>query len=347
MEILKDKKILIIGGTGSLGQALIKRIYGTGKIFILSRDETKQWMMQNKYLKYDINYFLCDIRDYNSLKKAILFIKPDIIINASAMKQVPACEMFPYESVKTNIMGVENLIRVCTEDYELEVVLGISTDKACKPVNVYGMCKAIGERLYIAANSASKTRFLCVRYGNVLESRGSIIPLFKYHARTDKVYSLTHSDMSRFFISLDDSVDLIKAAITWGKKGDTFIPFVKSGKIMDLAKIFIEKYGGKVKEIGIRPGEKIHEELINDEEIRRTYELNKNYLIVKPFISKIHPKYDLTYSKDNSIHLCKAEIDRYSSDLFLFSKKELHMFLEKKNIFEKDFDAYQEDEVKF
>lgn len=343
----KNKKILIIGGTGSLGQTLIKHFCPANQIFILSRDETKQWMMQNKYLKYDISYYLCDIRDYERLKKAILFIKPDIIINASAIKQVPTCEMFPYESVKTNIVGVENLIKICTEDYEPELVLGISTDKACKPVNVYGMCKAIGERLYIAANVANKTKFLCVRYGNVLESRGSIVPLFKYHARTDKAYSLTHINMTRFFLSLDDSVALIKAAITFGKKGDTFIPFVKSGRIKDLAEVFKDKYGGRVAEIGIRPGEKIHEELINEEEIRRTYEFSKDYLIIKPFISKIHPKYDLTYSKDSSIPLSRSKLERYSSDLFLFSKEELYKFLKKKNIFEKDFDSYKEDEVRF
>jgi len=338
---------LIIGGTGSLGQTLVKHLYSSNQIFILSRDETKQWLMQNKYLKYDINYYLCDIRDYKSLKKAILFLRPDIIINVSAIKQVPTCEMFPYESVKTNIIGVENLIKVCTEDYEPEIVLGVSTDKACKPVNVYGMCKAIGERLYISANSANKTRFLCVRYGNVLESRGSIIPLFRYHARTDKIYSLTHSDMTRFFISLDESVELIATAIALGKKGDTFIPFVKSGRIIDLAGIFVDRFGGEIKEIGIRPGEKIHEELINEEEMRRTYELNKDYLIIKPFISKIHPNYDLAYSRDSNAHLPRSRLERYSSDLFLFSREQLRVFLEEKNIFEKEFEAYKEDEVRF
>jgi UDP-glucose 4-epimerase len=344
---VKDKKILIIGGTGSLGQTLAKYLYNSNLIFILSRDETKQWLMQNKYLNYDINYYLCDIRDYISLKRAILFLKPQIIINASAIKQVPTCEMFPYESVKTNIIGVENLIKICTDDYEPEVVLGVSTDKACKPVNVYGMCKAIGERLYIAANAANKTRFLCVRYGNVLESRGSIIPLFKYHARTDKIYPLTSPQMSRFFISLDESVKLITTAICLGKKGDTFVPFVKSGRIVDLAEIFVEKFGGKIKKIGIRPGEKIHEELINEEEIRRTYELNEDYLIIKPFISKIHPKYDLTYTPESNARLPKSCLERYSSDLFLLSKDKLYTFLEERNIFEKEFEVYKEDEVRF
>lgn len=347
MAGLRDKRILIIGGTGSLGQTLVRHLYGSNKIFILSRDETKQWMMQNKFLGYDISYYLCDIRDYENLKKALLYIKPEIIINASALKQVPACEMFPIESVKTNVMGVENLVKVCTEDYEPEAVLGISTDKACKPVNVYGMCKAIGERLYISANNMNKAKFMCVRYGNVMESRGSIIPLYRYNSRTDKAYPITHNDMTRFFMTLDESVKLIMTAITLGKKGDTFIPVVKSGKVKDLAEIFAEKYGGKVKEIGIRPGEKIHEELINEEELRRSYELNNDYIIIKPFISNIHPKHDLAYGKEPSSSLRKTNLDRFTSDMFLMSKPGLRKFLIEKKIFDKDFHTYSDEEVKF
>jgi UDP-glucose 4-epimerase len=276
MKMIKNKRILILGGTGSLGQVLVSRLYGANEIFIVSRDETKQWFMQNKYIDFKLNYYLCDIRDYGALSKALLLIKPDIIINASAIKQVPTCELFPFESVKTNILGIENLIRACREAYEPEVVLGISTDKACKPVNVYGMCKAIGERLYISASGTSKTRFLCVRYGNVMESRGSIIPLYRYCAKTNKAYCVTSEAMTRFFMSLEESVELIVTAILLGKNGDTFIPIVRSGKIVELAEIFQKKYGGKIKTIGIRPGEKIHEELINEEELRRTYALSKD-----------------------------------------------------------------------
>jgi UDP-glucose 4-epimerase len=347
MAQIKNKKILIVGGTGSLGQVLVEHLYNDNELFILSRDETKQWMMQNKYLDYDINYYICDIRDYENLKKAILFIKPEIIINVSAIKQVPTCEMFPYESVKTNILGVENLIKICSEDFEPDVVLGISTDKACKPVNVYGMCKAIGERLYISANAMGKTRFLCVRYGNVMESRGSIIPLYRYRSKTDKMYPLTSKQMTRFFMSLEESVELIITAMVLGKKGDTFIPRVRSGKIIDLAEIFIKRYGGKIKEIGIRPGEKIHEELINEEEIRRTYELDKNYLIIKPFISKLHPKYDLTYGKGANNELKKTDLAKFTSDMFLLTKQKLEAFLDEKKIFERDFRTYTDEEVKF
>lgn len=344
---IKNKKILLIGGTGSLGQTLVEHLHNDNEVSILSRDETKQWMMQNKFLNYNLNYYLCDIRDLKSLKKAILFLKPDIIVNASALKQVPTCETFPFESVKTNIIGVENLTKVCTNDFEPEIVIGISTDKACKPVNVYGLCKAIGERLYTTANISNKTKFICVRYGNVLESRGSIIPLYKFHARTDKIYNLTHTDMTRFFISLNESVNLIMTAITLGKKGDTFIPYVKSGRIKHLAEIFKDRFGGSIKLIGTRPGEKIHEELINEEEIRRTYKLNKDYLIIKPFISKLHPKYDLTYSQESNDKLTKSNLKRYTSDLFVLSKEQLHSYLGKNNIFEKEFEILKEDVVKF
>lgn len=344
---IKNKLIMILGGTGSLGQVLVKNLYDSNEIFITSRDETKQWLMQNKYLDYNLNYHLCDIRDYEALSKTLLFIKPDIVINASAIKQVPTCEMFPYESVKTNILGVENLIRACRECYAPEAVLGISTDKACKPVNVYGMCKAIGERLYISANSMSKTRFLCVRYGNVMESRGSIIPLYMYCAKTSKEYFITSTAMTRFFMSLEESVKLIITAILLGKKGDTFIPVVRSGKIIDLAEIFKEKYGGKIKEIGIRPGEKIHEELINEEELRRTYELNDDYLIIKPFISKTHPHYDLGYGGKSGSQLQKTKLTKFASDMFLLSKNELRSFLNEKKIFDKDFKTYDDAEVKF
>ncbi|TAN62775.1 hypothetical protein EPN16_00895 [bacterium] len=209
------------------------------------------------------------------------------------------------------------------------------------------MCRAIGERLYISANNMNKAKFMCVRYGNVMESRGSIIPLYRYNSRTDKAYPITHNDMTRFFMTLDESVKLIMTAITLGKKGDTFIPVVKSGKVKDLAEIFAEKYGGKVKEIGIRPGEKIHEELINEEELRRSYELNNDYIIIKPFISNIHPKHDLAYGKEPSSSLRKTNLDRFTSDMFLMSKPGLRKFLIEKKIFDKDFHTYSDEEVKF
>lgn len=327
---LKDKRIVIIGGTGSLGGALIKKLYKNNELWILSRDETKQWFIRNKYLdKGNINYYICDIRDYVAIKTAILYIKPDIVINASAIKQIPVCEIFPYESVKTNIIGVENLINVCTHSYEPEIVLGVSTDKACRPINVYGMCKAIGERLYLSANKSNdrRAKFMCVRYGNVLESRGSIIPLYKYHAKTDKIYYLTDPEMTRFFISLNESAQLIINAILMGENGDMFIPIIKSGKIKDLIDIFIEKYGGNQKIIGIRPGEKLHEELINSDESRRIQCLNDKYLIIRT--SAI------------------SEPREYASNMNPLSKNELEEYLEKNNVFDKDFEAYRESDVRF
>lgn len=320
--MLKDKRILIIGGTGSLGHALVERLYKKNEVWVLSRDETKQWFMQNRYLgEESIHYYICDIRDYKGLKKAIFSILPDIIINASALKQIPVCERQPFESVKTNILGIQNLIDICHNDYNPEVVLGISTDKACRPVNAYGMCKAIGEKLYLSAG------FRCVRYGNVLESRGSIIPLYKYHAQTDKVYYLTHPDMTRFFISLDESVRLIINAIISGERGDIFIPIIRSGRIRDLIDIFIAKYGGEMREIGIRSGEKVHEELINEDESRRIHDLNGRYLVIRDGV--------------------KSQPQKYSSDLCLLSKEELQVYLEENGIFDKTFETYRENEVRF
>jgi len=332
--MITDKRILIIGGTGSLGYALTRRLVGDNELFILSRDETKQWMMQNQFHIDNIGYSICDIRNLSGLRKSLLEIQPDIVINASAMKQVPVCEKFPTESIKTNISGIENLLDVCLYDHRPDVVLGISTDKACKPVNVYGMCKAIGERLYTSVGMKMTTpKILCVRYGNVLESRGSIIPFYKYYAKTDKVYPLTHPEMTRFFLSLDESVRLVEVALERGISGDTIVPIIRSGRIRDLAELFIEHYGGKVKEVGIRSGEKIHEELINEEELRRTSKLGDEYLVIQPM--------------GWPSQVSKVGMSSYTSDLCLMSKSELREYLETNKIFEKDFKTYDESEVRF
>lgn len=345
--MVNNKKILIIGGTGSLGHALVRRLQSNNELFVMSRDETKQWEMQNRLYGSPIRYVLCDLRNLVALKAALINIKPDIIINAAAMKQVPACEIFPHESIATNIEGVQNLIRVCTQDISPEVVLGVSTDKACKPINVYGMCKSIGERVYVAANNPEhRTKFLCIRYGNVVESRGSIVPLFKHQSRTSKIYTITTEEMTRFFITLDESVDLIMTALTYGKAGDTLVPKLRSGKIVDLADIFIQEYGGERSVIGIRPGEKIHEELISEEEFIRTFQLQESYLVIKPMISQIFPRYSLSYF-DNDGVIPPAKMKRLSSDSFLLSKEKLHEFLIEAGTFNKSPIPQINEEVKF
>ncbi|MBD3181063.1 NAD-dependent epimerase/dehydratase family protein [Candidatus Poribacteria bacterium] len=308
-KLLFDKKnILITGGTGSLGRTLVKRIMDgvlgrPKRIIIFSRDEAKHHRMKLdwkniKYATDDIFYRnfeeildfrIGDVRDYESVLSAAR--DSDIIIHAAALKQVPVCEYFPYEAVKTNILGAQNISRATIElDGKIETVLAISTDKACKPINTYGMCKAIQERIILTANlSCSKTRFICVRYGNVIASTGSVIPLFKQQIKNGGPLTITTRDMTRFFLNLDQAVDTIFEAFKSGKSGETYIPIVPSAKITDLAEIMIGKRDIEISIIGIRPGEKIHEILVSEEESKRTIRRNNYYVIcsILPEISQI------------------------------------------------------------
>lgn len=306
---LKDKVLLITGGTGSLGKTLTRRILTNEmgkpkKIIIFSRDEAKQHEMRlaykNKTVATDeiiynnfnelVEFRIGDVRDFHSIASAVK--DADIIFNTAALKQVPSCEYFPFEAVQTNIVGPENIIRAIREyKLKVETVVGISTDKACKPLNVMGMTKAIQERVFINANlSCPNTRFICVRYGNVLSSRGSVIPLFFSQINAGGPITITTEDMTRFLLSLDDAVDVIFAAVSEAKRGETFIPKVPSAKIIDIAKILIgNRKDIKIKIIGIRPGEKIHEILISEEESFRTIKRGKYYAI-KPILPELIEK---------------------------------------------------------
>lgn len=282
--LFDGKRILITGGTGSLGNALLSRLLdgkqGTPeRIVIFSRDEAKQSVMRQKYAKYNVYFQIGDIRDYASVITAIQ--DTDIIFNAAALKQVPTCEYAPYEAVLTNIQGAENIIRAIQQRrVPVETVIGISTDKAAKPVNSMGFTKAIQERLFLSADKRCPgTRFVCVRYGNVLASRGSVIPLFKEQIEKGDRVTLTTAKMTRFLLSLDDAVDTVFAAVANGEMGDTFIPKIPSARIMDVAKVMIGERRIPIRITGIRPGEKIHEILISEEELRRTFERGKYYVI--------------------------------------------------------------------
>jgi UDP-glucose 4-epimerase len=296
--ILDDKKVLITGGTGSLGKVLVRRIltgeFGTPKqVVILSRDEAKQHFMRLEYLNKNnptdeviyqnfqrsLSFRIGDVRDYHSVARAVKDM--ELVFSAAALKQVPTCEYFPYEAVMTNIGGPENIIRAIKENgCPVETVVGISTDKACKPVNVMGMTKAIQERVFIEANlECPETRFLCVRYGNVLASRGSVIPLFHEQIRAGGPVTLTDKRMTRFLLSLDQAVDTIFAAVIGGQAGETYIPRVPSAKMVDIADCLIDGRDIGKRFTGIRPGEKIHEILISDEEAMRSTERGKYYAI--------------------------------------------------------------------
>ena len=294
---MKDKRILILGGTGALGKTLIKKYHQENKIMIFSRDEHKHVNLLKKYPK--IESYLGDIRDKSSITNSFSKFKPHVVINTAALKHVPICEDNAIESVKTNILGHQNLIEVASEFNKLETLIFISTDKACKPINIYGMCKAISEKLYYNyAESTENTKVVMVRYGNVLESTGSVIPYFKSLIKSGQNYlPITHPEMTRFLLTLDDATDLIDWAYEYKySHGKIAVPKIKAMKVTDIADCLIEERV-KVKQmsmdyvtdgddtvdielkiVGIRPGEKLHEELISKEEWLRTTD-HENYLI--------------------------------------------------------------------
>tara|TARA_R110001583_G_scaffold12117_3_gene54006 strand:- start:1335 stop:2324 length:990 start_codon:yes stop_codon:yes gene_type:complete len=294
---MKDKRILIIGGTGALGKTLIKKYHQENDIMIFSRDEHKHVDLLKEYP--NIKSYLGDIRDKDSITNSFSKFKPHIVINTAALKHVPICEDNAIESVKTNILGHQNLIEVTSEFNKLETLIFVSTDKACKPINIYGMCKAISEKLYYNyAESTENTKVVMVRYGNVLESTGSVIPYFKSLIKSGQNYlPITHPDMTRFLLTLDDATDLIDWAYEYEySHGKIAVPKIKAMKVTDIADCLIEEkvtekqqsmafaddgddtVDVELKVVGIRPGEKLHEELISEEEWLRTTD-HENYLI--------------------------------------------------------------------
>ncbi len=281
---MKDKKIMIIGGAGALGKSLIKRYYNNNEIIIFSRDEHKHYNLVKKYPK--VKCIVGDIRDKDSVMNVLLRFNPQVVINTAALKHVPICEVNVYESVKTNIIGHQNVIECVNLNGRVETLIFISTDKACKPINVYGMCKAISEQLYVNfAEQQDDTKVVLVRYGNVLESTGSVIPYFK-NLLEQGVSSLpiTHSEMTRFLLTLEQASDLIdwacESPISHGKIA---IPKIKSMKVTDIAKCLIKSYeldsSVRLEEIGMRDGEKLHEEMISSEEWMRTENHGDFFLI--------------------------------------------------------------------
>lgn len=272
--------VLITGGTGSLGKKLTEimlREHHPKKLVIFSRDELKQHEMQiSGFDDPSLRYFIGDVRDVTRLRRA--FTGVDVVIHAAALKQVPACEYNPIEAVRTNVDGARNIIDAAI-DTGVKTVMALSTDKAVNPVNLYGATKMVAEKLFVQANAYSgsgPTRFSCVRYGNVVASRGSVIPLFLEQRKNGKI-TVTDARMTRFWLTLDKAARFVLSCTEQMRGGEVFVPKIPSMNIMDLAKAMAPNC--KVEEIGIRPGEKLHEVLVSDDETRHALEVDDMYVI--------------------------------------------------------------------
>lgn len=330
MKELEGKRILVSGGTGSLGQTLVRRLLSgemgkPAKITVFSRDEAKQHYMRLDFMHRKaatddiiyqnsqdlLNFRIGDVRDFSALTAALR--EADVVFHAAALKQVPSCEYFPFEAVLTNIFGAQNLARSVRENnLPIEKVVGISTDKACKPINVMGMTKALQERVLIEANrDCLDTTFVCVRYGNVIASRGSIVPLFVEQVQNNQPLTVTLPEMTRFLLSLDRAVDTVFAAVSDGQRGETFVPKVPAANITDLARAVMGSKDLPIVYGGIRPGEKVHEIMVSEEECFRTTERGEYYVIMPvlpelraeaEFIPALTAEYS---SKDNNISIAE------------------------------------------
>lgn len=279
---LDGKTILITGGTGSFGKKFVKSVLKLNikKIIIFSRDELKQYEMAQEYTDPRVRFFIGDVRDKDRLYRA--FDGVDIVIHAAALKHVGACEYNPFEAVKTNIHGAQNIVDAAI-DRGVSRVIALSTDKACSPINLYGATKLVSDKLFVAANSYvgdKNTRFSVVRYGNVVGSRGSVVPFFKKMADTGKL-PITDERMTRFWITLEQGVQFVIDSLGRMNGGEIFVPKIPSMKVLDLAKAIAPK--AEIEIVGIRPGEKLHEAMITEDDARHTIEFDSYYVITPEF----------------------------------------------------------------
>jgi FlaA1/EpsC-like NDP-sugar epimerase len=344
--IFEGKTILVTGGTGSFGKTFVHRVLtgelGTPrKVIVLSRDEAKQHEMRLDYLHRRVStddviysnfrnvleFRIGDVRSLDDVCSAIRHA--DIVVNAAALKQVPTCEYFPIQALQTNCTGAYNIVRAIEENgYPVGTVIGISTDKACKPVNVMGMTKAVQERIFVAANILNpKTRFVCVRYGNVLASRGSVIPVFHDQIRAGGPVTITDPGMTRFLLSLNQAVDTVFTALKEARRGETYVPRAPSATVMNLAKALIADRSVPINIVGIRPGEKMHEIMVSEEEIHHCVRRG-DYLAIRPMLP------ELREGDDGPNALAKE----FSSEDTVVSLKETVALLKKHRLMIEDVD---------
>ena len=324
--MLEGKKILITGGTGSLGQALTKRLleFDVDTIRILSRNESKQVQMSSEFSDTRLRFLIGDIRDKERLIKSMEDI--DIVFHAAALKHVPIIEYNPFEAIKTNVVGSQNVIDASLIQ-DVEKVICIGTDKAVSPLNTYGATKLLMEKLFISANNylnidKSRTKFFAVRYGNVFGSSGSVIPIFLEQAKNNKKITITNEAMTRFSITMDQALDFILDCAINGKAAEIYVPKIKGYSISQIKDVFQESFDNcEIENIGIRPGEKLHEILINEEEMRYCWDLENKFMIsnpsvkdddiIKSYNSNIKKNSNLTsYTSENTEKLSSEEIKK-------------------------------------
>jgi UDP-N-acetylglucosamine 4,6-dehydratase/5-epimerase len=338
-NIFDGRKILITGGTGSLGQALTKRLLKSNvdTIRIFSRNESKQVEMESKFNDERIRFLLGDIRDYERLLMAVEDI--DYVFHAAALKHVPKIEYNPFESIKTNVIGSQNVINACLKS-NVKKVIGIGTDKAVSPLNTYGATKLLMEKLFVSANNyldseKHNTKFIAVRYGNVLGSSGSVIPKFIDQLKSKNKITITDPQMTRFSLTMDEALSFILQATEIGQGSEIFVPKMRAYTIMDIKDALTDIFGDYGKEIiGVRSGEKIHETLINGDEIKFSWEYNDMYMITSPLYPMFNPDIiTKTHDKIKKIY----DFDKYSSDsVDKITKNELKQIIEKSGLLENE-----------
>lgn len=309
--MFKNRSILITGGTGSWGQELTTQLLEQypKKIIIFSRGELAQVNMERKFRNDKLEFIIGDVRDADAVDRLFNNNHIDCVFHLAALKHVPVCENQPQESIKTNVIGTTNLVNSAVK-YKVKKFIDVSSDKAVSPTNLYGMTKAVGEKIVIQANNLSdSTDFVCIRGGNVLGSNGSVVPLFIDQIEKFNKVTLTSGDMTRYFLTLSEAISLLFKAAENSVGGETYVMNMPSFYISDLAEVLVKHYGNKdtiIEEVGIRPGEKMHEELISEHESSRSYVFNEDYYIIMPEL-----EIDRDYEYVNGLD--KVDFDRFSS----------------------------------